>query len=149
MSTPVVNHVGQVVADLERARAFYEEVLGFAFWFDSEVPDEAAAKLLSLPAPLGVRMAYLTLGDFTLELIHYGADGAAAECVRRGMNQTGLTHLSISVEDISAVAARAQAFGAEVIEASNLGVALMVRDPDGQLVELLDPSFRQHLPPRP
>jgi hypothetical protein len=65
------------------------------------------------------------------------------------MNQTGLTHLSISVEDISAVAARAQAFGAEAIEASNLGVALMVRDPDGQLVELLDPTFRQHLPPRP
>jgi catechol 2,3-dioxygenase-like lactoylglutathione lyase family enzyme len=149
VSTTVVNHVGQVVTDLDRARAFYEEVLGFAFWFESTVPDEAAAKLLSLPAPLGVRLVYLTLGDFTLELIHYGAEGAAADCVRRGMDQTGLTHLSMSVDAISDVAARAQAFGAEVIEASNLGVALMVRDPDGQLVELLDPSFRQHLPPRP
>ena len=149
VSPLVVNHVGQVVADLERARAFYEEVLGFAFWFDSTVPDEAAAKLLSLPAPLGVRLVYLTLGNFTLELIHYGADGAAADYVRREMNQTGLTHLSISVESVSEVAARAQAFGAELIEDSNLGVALMVRDPDGQLVELLDPSYRQHLPPRP
>jgi catechol 2,3-dioxygenase-like lactoylglutathione lyase family enzyme len=149
VSTPVVNHVGHVVADLERARAFYEEVLGFTFWFESTVPDEAAAKLLSLPAPLGVRLVYLTLGDFTLELIHYGADGATPDQLRREMNQVGLTHLSISVDAISDVAARAQACGAEVLEATNLGIALMVRDPDGQLVELLDPSYRQHLPPRP
>lgn len=149
MNTPVVNHVGQVVDDLERSRAFYEKVLGFAFWFESAVPDEAAAKLLSLPGPLGVRTVYLTLGDFTLELIHYGADGVVVDRARRGMNHIGLTHLSISVESVSAVAARAQEFGAEVIEDSDLGVALMVRDPGGQLVELLDPSFRQHLPPRP
>jgi lactoylglutathione lyase len=149
VSTPVANHVGQVVHNLERSRAFYEEVLGFTFWFESTVPDEAATKLLSLPGPLGVRMVYLALGDFTLELIHYGADGAVVDRARRGMNQTGLTHLSICVESVSAVAARAQEFGAEVIEDSNLGVALMVRDPDGQFVELLDPSFRQHLPPRP
>jgi len=149
VSTPVVNHVGQVVADLARARAFYEEVLGFAFWFESTVPDEAATKLLSLAAPLDVRLVYLALGDFTLELIHYAADGADVDRAHRGMNQAGLTHLSISVENVAAAAARAQAFGAEVIEDSNLGVALMVRDPDGQLVELLDPSYRLHLPPRP
>src|SRR4051794_38387260 len=116
VSTSVVNHVGLLVADLERARAFYEQVLGFSFWFESTVPDEAAAKLLSLPAPLGVRLVYLALGDFTLELIHFGAEGAEVDRARRGMNQTGLTHLSISVESVPTVAARAQGFGAEVIE---------------------------------
>jgi catechol 2,3-dioxygenase-like lactoylglutathione lyase family enzyme len=65
------------------------------------------------------------------------------------MNEPGLTHLSISVDDVRASAARAAQCGGEIVEASDVGVALFVRDPDGQLIELLPVSYREHLPPKP
>ena len=45
--------------------------------------------------------------------------------------------------------AKAAEYGGEIIEASDVGVALFVRDPDGQLVELLPASYRDRLPPKP
>jgi predicted enzyme related to lactoylglutathione lyase len=65
------------------------------------------------------------------------------------MNEPGLTHLSISVDDVHVVADKAVEFGGELIEDSDLGVALFIRDPDGQLIELLPVSYRRSLPPRP
>jgi len=53
------------------------------------------------------------------------------------MNEPGLTHLSVTTSDMDGTLARVRDLGGEVIEDSNLGVAVMVRDPDGQLVELL------------
>ena len=61
------------------------------------------------------------------------------------MNEPGLTHLSLSVDDIDAVCARVAEFGGEVVESSNIGAAVFVRDPDGQLVELLPMAYRHHL----
>jgi predicted enzyme related to lactoylglutathione lyase len=65
------------------------------------------------------------------------------------MNEPGLTHLSISVDDVHVTAAKAVEFGGVLIEESDLGVALFVRDPDGQLIELLPVTYRDHLPPKP
>jgi predicted enzyme related to lactoylglutathione lyase len=65
------------------------------------------------------------------------------------MNEPGLTHLSLSVDDIRATAKKAVAHGGTIIEESDLGAALMIRDPDGQLIELLDLGFRDRLPPMP
>ena len=61
------------------------------------------------------------------------------------MNEPGLTHISLSVDDIDAACARVAEFGGEVIEASNIGAAVFVRDPDGQLLELLPMAYRRHL----
>ena len=65
------------------------------------------------------------------------------------MNEPGLTHLSISVDDVRAAAERAVEYGGEIIEESDIGVALFIRDPDGQLIELLPVSYRGSLPPKP
>ena len=143
------NHTGQVVTDLERSKRFYQEVLGFQFWYEISPPDEMTAKLNCLEPPLQVTASYLTLDGFVLELMHYGADGAAAPYVPRAMNDPGLTHLSISVDDVRATAEKAAVFGGEIIEASDLGVALFIRDPDGQLLELLPATYRAGLPPKP
>ena len=61
------------------------------------------------------------------------------------MNEPGLTHLSLSVDDVDAVCARVPEFGGEVIASSNIGAAVFVRDPDGQLLELLPMTYRRHL----
>jgi predicted enzyme related to lactoylglutathione lyase len=65
------------------------------------------------------------------------------------MNQPGLTHLSISVDDVRETATRAVECGGEIVEESDVGAALFIRDPDGQLLELLPAAFRDSLPPKP
>jgi len=65
------------------------------------------------------------------------------------MNEPGLTHLSISVDDVRGVAAKAIEYGGEIVEESDIGAALFIRDPDGQLLELLPIGFRETLPPKP
>ena len=143
------NHTGQVVTDLERSKRFYQEVFGFRFWYEIQPPDEATAKLSSLKPPLGMTASYLTLDGFVLELMHYSAEGAAPPFRARTMNEPGLTHVSISVDDVRATAEKAVAHGGTVIEESDLGHALFIRDPDGQLLELLPSAYRDRLPPKP
>jgi len=145
----IYNHTGQVVTDLDRSRRFYEEVLGFRFWFEFNPPDEATAKLSSLKAPLGATAWYLTLDGFVLELIRYSEPGVTAAYRPRTMNEPGLTHLSFAVDDVWATAKKAVEFGGQIIEESDIGIGLFIRDPDGQLLELLHPSFRANLPPKP
>ncbi len=143
------NHTGIVVTDLERSKRFYQEVFGFLFWYEISPPDGPTAKLSSLTPPLDTTASYLTLDGFVLELMHYAAPGAMAPFRIRSMNEPGLTHLSISVDDVHVAADRAVEFGGEIIEDSDLGVALFIRDPDGQLIELLPASYRDGLPPKP
>jgi catechol 2,3-dioxygenase-like lactoylglutathione lyase family enzyme len=143
------NHTGQVVTDLERSKRFYQEVFGFQFWYEVTPPDEACAKLTMLTPPLGVTASYLTLDGLVLELMHYSADGATAPYRPRTMAEPGLTHLSISVDDVRGTAERAAQFGGQIIEESDVGTALFIRDPDGQLLELLPVTYRDRLPPKP
>jgi predicted enzyme related to lactoylglutathione lyase len=105
--------------------------------------------LINLPPPLDMTASYLTLDGFVLELIRFAAPGATAAVRRREMNEPGLTHLSISVDDVQATAARAVENGGEIVEGTDIGNALFIRDPDGQLLELLPATFRDRLPPKP
>jgi lactoylglutathione lyase len=145
----VVNHIGLVVTDLERSKRFYREALGFTFWYEIEPRDDLTAKLNGLTPPLGTTASYFILNGFILELIHYGAEGKTAPPRRRTMDEPGLSHLSVAVDDIGEAAAKAVEYGGAIVEESNIGLALVVRDPDGQLIELLPVSFRDRLPPPP
>ena len=81
--------------------------------------------------------------------MHYAATGATAPFRARTMNEPGLTHLSISVDDVRATAEKVAEFGGMIIEESDVGAAIFVRDPDGQLLELLPAAYRGTLPPKP
>lgn len=143
MAANVANHVGLCVRDLERSRRFYEEALGFAYQRELKPPDQFTAPLLGLEPPLNLTAVYLTLGPFVLELLHYDrGEGSGPRGSRREFDELGLTHLSLTVADLPGILARVTELGGEVVESSNLGMAIMVRDPDGQLIELLtsDPS---------
>jgi catechol 2,3-dioxygenase-like lactoylglutathione lyase family enzyme len=142
------NHTGQVVTDLERSKRFYQEVFGFKPWYEISPDDDATAKLSCLTPPLGVTASYLTLDGFVLELLHYSAPGATAPFRPRTMNEPGLTHLSISVDDVRDTAQRATRYGGQIVEESDVGVAIFIRDPDGQLLELLPVAYRDGLPPK-
>jgi lactoylglutathione lyase len=142
----VFNHVGHCVADVDRSRRFYEEVLGFELWREFDAPDEMTAQLLDLPQPVGLKAVYLRQGEFVLELLGFAGVATVPPPRPRGMNEIGLTHISVSVDDIDATAAKAVEHGGSVLEQTHVGAAVMIRDPDGQLLELLPMGYRASLP---
>jgi lactoylglutathione lyase len=143
----VFNHIGLCVADRERSRRFYEGLLGFQFWWDLSLPDAGTEKLLQLQKPIGVRATYLVRDGLVLELLDYSKRDVQAQ--HRVMDQVGLTHMSLSVSNLSAVLAMVEEFGGTVIEETVTDQFAMIRDPDGQLIELLPDSWLTNLPPRP
>ena len=132
-----VNHGGLCVTDLDRSRAFYEGALGFRHRSDLEVPDGPAGRLLQVSPPVGLRAVYLERDGWVLELLH--CDRPGNEPARpRPFTEPGLTHVSFTVDDVRATCALVAAHGGEVLEETDVGgMAIMVRDPDGQLLELL------------
>ena len=142
----VFNHVGHCVADVDRARRFYEEVIGLEFWRELEPPDDMTTQLLDLPEPAGLRAIYMRQGEFVLELLGFQRAGTTPPARPRVMNEIGLTHLSVSVDDIDATAAKAVEYGGAVLDQTHVGLAVMIRDPDGQLIELLPMGYRASLP---
>jgi lactoylglutathione lyase len=144
----VFNHVGLCVADRERSRRFYEGVLGFQFWWELEPPDNLTAQVVQLPEPLGVHATYLVRDGFVLELIDYSKRDVHAG-PERVMDEVGLTHISLSVSDLGAVLAKVAEFGGTVVDAAVSEAMAMIRDPDGQLIELVTDGWLAALPPRP
>ena len=84
---------------------------------------------------------YLVRDGLVLELLHF-ADRATAPYRPRTMNEPGLTHLSLSVDDVAATCGRVPEYGGEVLDDTDIGAAIFIRDPDGQLIELLPMAYR-------
>lgn len=139
----IVSHVGLRVADLDRSTRFYE-ALGFTEVLAMDVPDEPMHRLVRVTPPAGLRAVYLTNGPFVLELL--GFEHHPSDPVDRAMTDTGLTHLSLGVDDVAAAKALVAEHGGQVLDDTDIGVAAMVRDPDGQLIELLDVAARPVTP---
>ncbi len=136
MTGPVATHVGLCVANLQRAERFYVDGLGFTRLRELSPPDGVTGKLLRIARPVGLTAVYLGLGDFVLELLHFDrpADPTHGE---RTVTEPGLTHLSVSVGDVAATAQRLAEHGGEILTDTDVQVAVLVRDPDGQIVELV------------
>ena len=142
------NHVGLCVADTARSRRFYEGLLGFTFWWELEPPDRGTGQLLQLNPPIGLHATYLVRDGLVLELLAY-SHRTLRSGSDRVMDQVGLTHLSLSVSDLGEVLAAVEAFGGSMVEGTVSEQSAMIRDPDGQLIELLPDSWLQVVPPRP
>jgi lactoylglutathione lyase len=137
------NHLGHCVTDLARSRRFYEELLGFKVERELHPPDDPSSTLLRLPKPLGMTALYLSRDGLVLELLHFA--GGTRPARERVMNEPGLTHISLSVADVEDVCGRVPLYGGEVLTDTDIGFGIFIRDPDGQLVELLPMSYREQL----
>lgn len=136
------NHLGHSVRDLDASRRFYTELFGFTVRNELTVPDDVAAKLLRVAPPVGLSAVYLELDGFVLELLHFDRSGNAP-ARERDLTEPGLTHLSFCVDDVADACRRVTELGGEVLADTAIGgFAVMIRDPDGQLLELLPPSYR-------
>ena len=134
-----VAHSGMGVSNLARSTRFYCELLGFSPDRELAMTAEQVTDFLALDRPSDMKAVYLYLGDFQLELLAF--EPAGENRVReRKMNQVGLTHISVGVASVPEVIAKVGDYGGENV--SRIGdMAAMIRDPDGQLVEVLDATY--------
>jgi lactoylglutathione lyase len=135
--TGVLVHVGLTTRDMDRSRRFYTDALGFVFDRDLHMTGDQVDGLLRLDQKSDLHAVYLRLGAFTLELMQFDPAADAGAGVRR---------LSIAVADMPATLGRVVAAGGVVV--SHIGRACIVRDPDGQLIELLEIAVHDEIEAR-
>jgi lactoylglutathione lyase len=132
-----ISHIGICVSDIERSVRFYE-ALGFVLehYVDIGPPFE---RMTEIPGTQG-RAGFFRRGDVRIELATYQSPGVVGPAERRAMNQLGLTHLSLTVADIDAVAGQIAAQGGEVLSHTRVetpfGPMMFCTDPDGIRLEL-------------
>ena len=138
------SHLGICVSDLERSLRFYREGLGFELVASHQVGEEFGALLELDVVELASRM--LSRDGVTIELLGFDHPRPVGHRDRRPMNQLGLTHLSLRVDDVESVTERLVALGGAVVRGSRTSIAagpsrldfVYCTDPDGVRIELMD-----------
>ena len=136
------SHVGVCVSDLDAARRFWCDGLGFVPLHAFELDDTAVpglAEALEVDGPVRMTSQLVRLGDLTVELIGW-TDPPPTGSPSTSRGTLGLTHLSFTVADVDATAARLVEHGATVLEGTrqDVGIAVVfLAAPDGTRVELM------------
>lgn len=138
--TPViaVSHFGVCVSDIERSARFYTGALGFELEqeFEFGAPFDVLAELPGLKA----RAAFYRRDRVRIELIYNQTPSAKGPSERRPMNQLGLTHMAVTVDDLDAAARRIVEHGGRVYPETKVetpaGDLIFCTDPDGVRIEL-------------
>jgi catechol 2,3-dioxygenase-like lactoylglutathione lyase family enzyme len=137
MQPPDAHHVGLTVADIEAAEAFYNEVLDFPVLDRFLVDGEAFATGVGVDGAAG-QFVHLDAGTVRLELVTYAPEG---EAQTSDINQPGAAHVGFEVADLDAVyddlPDDVATLSAPQTTASGTRI-LFLRDPEGNLVELLE-----------
>jgi catechol 2,3-dioxygenase-like lactoylglutathione lyase family enzyme len=137
-----LTHIGLCVRDIDRSTGFYCNALGFTEIGRMTVDDDASERLLDVPG-LVLELVYLQRDGFRLELLEYAAPGTVDGAIPRPMNTVGFTHLSFRVDDPDLLVAAIVAHGGCRLDDRSVSFAggnrgLMLTDPDGNLLELIE-----------
>jgi catechol 2,3-dioxygenase-like lactoylglutathione lyase family enzyme len=137
-----VSHIGICVSDWKQSLRFYSDVLGFRHVYELELEGEPASTLLQLD-DIAFRAIYLERDGVRIELLHYAHPGHTAAPAPRPLNQLGLTHLSLRVDDLDAFLVELEAADVEIHRHTHVdnpemkASAIFIADPDGTLIELV------------
>jgi catechol 2,3-dioxygenase-like lactoylglutathione lyase family enzyme len=140
-----IHHASITTANLDRLVRFYCDLLGFEVALDFEwgVGNEAADRIYGLKDS-AVRMAMLKTGNAFLELFEFANPVGKPGDPARPVCDQGYTHICIAVTDIEAEFARLSAagmhFNCPPQHLPGLCKATYGRDPDGNIVELMEPD---------
>ncbi len=120
-----VDHISFSVTDLERSKRFYEDVLG----------------LRAIPRPdLGLPGVWYGAGNCEVHLIQ------RPEGVEVGEAPAKLTplanHQAFAIDDYEKTLAFLEEQGLEVLSTSPENGQMWIADPDGHVIELIDPKVR-------
>ncbi len=143
-----LTHIGICVRDLAVAVEFYCQALGFDKIGEMHVTDDASARLLAVPG-LVLDLVYLQRDGVRIELLSYTRPETTGDGTPRPMNAVGLTHLSFRVDDVDALSAAIVTHGGRLLADRTVAFVggnrgLMLTDPDGNLLELIERRPRRH-----
>lgn len=97
-----IDHLGMAVHSIDKARLFYEEVLGLVCEHTEEVPSQQ------------VKTAFFTVGDTHIELLEPTSETSpVAEFLKK--KGEGIHHIAYSTDDIEDQLAQAKANGCTLI----------------------------------
>ncbi len=137
------HHAALSTPDLDRLVAFYVDVIGCRvvrrFGWPAGV--EAADLLTGLQGS-AARAAMLELGGTCLEIFEFSAPPPRPTTGQRPVNDHGISHLCLAVDDIHAeyrrLVAAGMAFHCPPQAQPEGGHVTYGRDPDGNVIELLE-----------
>jgi catechol 2,3-dioxygenase-like lactoylglutathione lyase family enzyme len=137
VTPPTLDHAGLTCADLERALGFYDGLLGIALLERGDGVGRAAG----IPGAR-LKFAYLDAGEGRrLELLEYTRPRGSGTA--RAVSEPGATHLALLVDDLDATLARLRQAGiaplTQPLTADGRRL-VYVPDPDGRIVELIEPE---------
>jgi catechol 2,3-dioxygenase-like lactoylglutathione lyase family enzyme len=132
-------HLVVGVTDMDRALAFYRDLLGMEVVFERLISGEPLDAVLHAKHQQKGRVVGGLLGGLMVELLSLGAKPAADEPVRRGI--IGIQNVSLSVTDLDDTHRRVSAAGyqpdQEPFEIAGVRM-FFVKDPDGTPVEFIE-----------
>ncbi|MFB6256905.1 MAG: VOC family protein [Haloplanus sp.] len=138
MTSPTPHHFGVTVADLDRAVEFYRETFDLDPAERFAVSGEAFADGVGIDGATG-RFAHFVLDGARIELVEYDPEGP--NTTDAAVNRPGAKHLGLAVGDLDAFYADLDP-GIETVSEPRTTESgtriLFVRDPEGNLVEVLE-----------
>lgn len=143
-----IHHTAISTPDLERALAFYRDLLGFELILNAAWPK--GAELMDRITGLrdsASKFAMLRKGNALLELFEYESPVPKTGDPERPVNDHGITHMCLDVNDLDFEYERLKAAGMRFHSPPvDLGASRCVygRDPDGNVLELLELESADH-----
>ncbi len=143
MAIQCLAHVGICVSDIERSRRFYRDLLGFKEVARLQVVGEPSASLLDLD-DVDLHATFWERDGVRIELLWYAQPQGEPGPVPRPMNQFGLTHVAIRVDDLDQTLAALRREGVTVLDETRISnpqfgaEVVYVLDPDGLRLELIE-----------
>jgi catechol 2,3-dioxygenase-like lactoylglutathione lyase family enzyme len=132
-------HLVVGVTDMDRALAFYRDVIGMEVVFETLISGEPFDAVLHAARKQEGRVVGGLLGGLMVELLSLGGKPPAEKPARRGI--TGIQNVSLSVTDLDETHRRITAAGytPDQVPFEIGGVRMFfVKDPDGTPVEFIE-----------
>lgn len=151
-----VHHIGISTPDIARLSAFYQRCFGFEIAYESAWDEGVPAidRMMGLER-CAARVMMLRADTLFIELFEFSKPRQPGGELRRSPAERGYTHFCIQLRDIDAEYERLRGLGMTfhappALMAPGLKAAYG-RDPDGNIIELLeisDPDFAFHFSQR-
>lgn len=136
-----IHHTAISTPDLDRALAFYRDLLGFEQISGGQFGgDPRVDAVVGLPNASG-RAAMVKSGTTIIEFFEYKTPAPEGQDPARPVNNHGITHIALAVSDIDGEYERLKAAGIRFhCPPQHMGTlkATYGRDPDGNVFELLE-----------
>ncbi|MFB6307964.1 MAG: VOC family protein [Haloarculaceae archaeon] len=135
---PPAHHVGITVADLDRAVEFYSEVFDLDTLTEFSVGGEGLSTAVDVP-DAEAEFVHLDGDGVRIELVEYDPEGE--DRTGAAVNDPGGAHLGFSVDDVDGFYDDLPADVETLSEpqTSSTGTRILfLRDPEGNLIEVLD-----------